>query len=92
MVPMTPTVPPAIAAVISLTVGPMTTPFKLSRSAYPVPMETGSIARLGGRRAQASDARFGRGVDRRNGMVVWKAAMLAGAGSDLVVASRFEPA
>ena len=47
---MTPTVPPAKAAVISLTVGPMTTPLRLSKNAYPVPTVAGSITIRYGRR------------------------------------------
>lgn len=50
MVPMTPTVPPAIAAVNSLIVGPITTPFRLSRKAYPVPTVAGSTTICMGRR------------------------------------------
>lgn len=47
MVPITPTVPPAIAAAISLTVGPITTPLKVSSNAYPVPTVDGSMTILG---------------------------------------------
>lgn len=44
---ITPTVPPQTAAIISLTVGPITTPFNEFKNAYPVPTVTGSTIIFG---------------------------------------------
>ncbi|KAI0565927.1 hypothetical protein FGB62_13g032 [Gracilaria domingensis] len=75
IVPMTPTVPPANAAVSSFTVGPITTPLRLSRNTKPVPTEVGSTAMEGAALVE---------LCRRRQQREWRA--LHGAGSRLMCA------